>query len=184
VATQDPQARTQPARRLFFALWPNEAERDVLHAWAQACHAAAGGRMVPRENLHVTLAFLGEVEPARLPQLGAIAAGARAAGFELRLDRLGYWPHNRIVHAGASATPPALSALAGALAAARAQEGFRTETRPYHAHVTLLRDARAAPAGVQIDALRWRVDAFVLAESARIHGRLQYRPLQRWTLPA
>jgi 2'-5' RNA ligase len=169
--------------RLFFALWPGERERAALDAWAQSCHAAAGGRLVPRENLHMTLAFLGEVEAARLPQLGAIAAGARAAAFDLHLDRIGYWPHKRIVHVGASETPTALSALAEALNAALARAGFRTEARPYRAHVTLLRDAPGAPAGVEIDALRWRVDAFVLAESAHSQGRLRYRPLQRWTLP-
>ena len=177
-------ARAQAGRRLFFALWPGERERDALHAWAQTCHAAAGGRLVPRENLHVTLAFLGAVEAERLPQLSAIAAQVRGAGFDLDLDRIGYWPHNRILHAGASAIPPALSALAESLAAALAPAGFRTEARAYHPHVTLLRDAPAAPAGVRIDAMRWRVDAFVLAESARAQGRLRYRPLQRWTLPA
>ncbi len=176
--------QAQPSVRAFFALWPSDAERDTLCAWAQACHAASGGRLVPRENLHVTVAFLGDVERSRLAELGPIAERSTAAAFELVLDRIGYWPHNRIVHAGAALTPAALTMLYETLTLGLAQAGFHTEARAYRPHVTLLRDARGAPAATGVEPLAWRVDALVLAASARSQGRQLYRPLQRWTLPA
>ena len=50
-----------PARRLFFALWATAEERRALSAAAAAAVGTSGGRAVPEENLHVTLAFLGQV---------------------------------------------------------------------------------------------------------------------------
>ena len=175
--------RPRAGVRAFFALWPSDAERDALFAWAQACHAASGGRLVLRENLHVTVAFLGDVERSRLPELGPIAERSLGAPFALVLDRIGYWPYNRIVHAAATRTPAPLAALCATLTQALAQAGFRTEARPYRPHATLLRDARSAPAAVPVEPLVWPVGALVLAESARSQRGQLYRPLQRWTLP-
>lgn len=172
----------RPTLRVFFALWPQEPVRRELFAWAQACHPAAGGRLLRRENLHATLAFLGEIERSRLPELSRLAEAVRGARFTLLLDRVGYWPHNRIVYAGAASMPAELSDLSAALTQALAGSGFRTEERPYVAHVTLLRDARRAPPDVAVEPLQWEVDAMVLVESARSEGRVIYRPLQRWTL--
>ena len=172
----------QPGLRAFFALWPSDAERDALCAWAQACHALSGGRLVQRENLHVTVAFLGDIGRSRLPELGPIAERSLAAPFELILDRIGYWPHNRIVYAAAASLPAPLAALTAALTLRLSRAGFRTEERPYFAHVTLLRAARQAPAGVRVAPLRWPVDAIALMQSAHCAGQLVYRPLGRWTL--
>jgi 2'-5' RNA ligase len=175
-------ADDEPRLRAFFALWPPETVRDELFGWAQACRASAEGRLVRRENLHATLAFLGEIDRGRLPELACLAQGVVGARFELLLDRVGYWPHNRIAYAAPAAMPAPLSALAQALALRLAAAGFRTEERPYFAHVTLLRAARRAPAGVRFAPVRWPVDAIALVQSARSGGRLVYRPLERWTL--
>ncbi len=172
----------RPTLRAFFALWPSEPVRRELCAWGEACRASAAGRPVRCENLHATLAFLGEIEHARLPELAALAEAVRGAPFTLVLDRLGYWPHNRIVYAGASVMPQPLAALSAGLAHALQGAGFRTEERPDFAHVTLLRAARRAPSDVRVEPLRWEVDAMALVESTRSEGRLVYRPRQRWTL--
>jgi 2'-5' RNA ligase len=172
----------EPTLRAFFALWPPEAVRSELFGWAQACRASTAGRLVRRENLHATVAFLGEIDRSRLPELASLAQEVVGERFELVLDRVGYWPHNRIVYAAAAVMPAPLSALAGALALRLAAAGFRIEGRPYFAHVTLLRAAHRAPAGVRLAPLRWRVDAIALVQSARSSGGLVYRPLERWTL--
>ncbi|MGH8667279.1 MAG: RNA 2',3'-cyclic phosphodiesterase [Burkholderiales bacterium] len=175
-------ADAEPRLRAFFALWPPEAVRSALLGWAQACRASTAGRLVRRENLHTTLAFLGEIDRSRLPELAVLAQELVAERFELVLDRVGYWSHNGIVYAAAESMPAPLSALAGALALRLAGAGFRIEERSYFAHVTLLRAARRAPAGVRVASLRWQVDTLALVQSVRSGGRLVYRPLERWTL--
>lgn len=74
--------------RLFCALTLPEAVLDRLVAW-QAQELAAGERVVPRENLHATVAFLGSRPAAEAvsvaAELGAAAAAAGPIAFrELR----------------------------------------------------------------------------------------------------
>src|SRR5690606_7793431 len=117
--------------RLFFALWPPEPVRNALHEWALACQAQSRGRLTRRENLHATLVFLGSVERARLAAVTEAARSIVSGPFDLVLDRIGYWQHNRIVYAGASVMPARLTQLARALSTRLAACGFPTEERPY-----------------------------------------------------
>ena len=66
--------------RLFFALWPDAAARAAIAAFAHEVAQRAGGRDPREENLHVTLAFVGDVSPDRIAALAAIGTdGALAA---------------------------------------------------------------------------------------------------------
>lgn len=73
--------------RLFCALRLPEDAVDELVRW-QAAHLR-GGRIVPRDHLHLTLAFLGHRPAAELPAVaGALRDVARAAGpIELEVER-------------------------------------------------------------------------------------------------
>lgn len=168
--------------RVFFALWPTaEAARD-LHAVAAAAGRECGGRAMRRDTLHLTLAFVGEVADDRLPDLLAAAATVAGERFELVLDRLVWWRHNRILWAGCRETPDALAGLAGGLAAALRAAGFPIERRPFAAHLTLVRDCPgerlpglAAPVG-------WPAAEFVLVRSRRSAEGSRYEILGRWPL--
>jgi 2'-5' RNA ligase len=129
--------------RLFLALRLPPSVLDTLQAWTAA--ELRGGRMgvsrtVPREHLHVTLAFLGS-RPA--PELEPIvselrAAAARARPMELEVVR---WRETRSVgmlvldDAGGAA-----GALASDLHERLERLGvYRREQRPWLPHVTMLR---------------------------------------------
>ena len=60
-------------RRLFFAFWPDEMERQRLVQATAGAAGMSGGRLVPAESLHVTLAFLGSVPERRIPELHSLA---------------------------------------------------------------------------------------------------------------
>jgi len=150
--------------RLFFALWPDAAARSALSRYAKDAQDACGGRVMRPPNLHVTLAFIGDVDAARLGAILAAADKVTPRRFLLDVDRVEYWRHNRIVWAGASIVPDALGAfvdeLRGALDAAR----IAYDRKPYVPHVTLLREARAAPLPA-FAAVPWPAEAFVLVKS-------------------
>jgi hypothetical protein len=96
----------EACRRLFLALWPGEAVAGALDAAGLAAQRLCGGRRMRRDTLHLTLAFLGDVEVA-LPGSWRPSArlGARPSGCSWTL---GYWRHNHIVWAGCAERPAAL----------------------------------------------------------------------------
>src|SRR5512133_122938 len=138
---------TQPQLRLFFALWPDSDVRAALALLTAQLASECGGRAMAAQNLHATLAFLGNVPQDRMESFVALADGVVGEPFELQLDTVGYWRHNRIVWAGARSVPPALNALAAQMKRGIEALAWPVDDRAYAAHVTLLRDARRGPAG-------------------------------------
>ncbi len=168
--------------RLFFALWPDVDLQAKLAAWAR--QAAGKGRAMRRENIHLTLAFLGDTKAALVPDLITLARGLAFPPVQLPLDRVGYWKHNRIVWCGAEADPPALTDLVATLRARLDSAAIAYDRKPFVSHMTLVRNAPgldAAPAWVP---LAWEAADFALVASQRIEGRVSYQPLQRFPAAA
>lgn len=136
-----------------------------------------------RETLHLTLAFIGGIAPERLAQLEDIAAAIGLPPFDLLFDRLQCLPRKRIAWASAGTLPAGLPELAANLKARLKTAGFRTEERPFSAHVTLLRNANC-PAGTPDDSLHieWPVRYFVLVESELKPEGASYRIIGSWPL--
>ena len=168
--------------RLFFALWPASDLQARLAAWAK--QAAGRGRAMRRENLHLTLAFLGDTDATLVPQLIALAAGVRFDAIRLALDRVGYWKHNRIIWCGAGEEPPALVELVEGLRARLDAAGIRYDPKPFVSHVTLVRDASGLPATPAWVPLVWEARDFALVSSTRIEGRVSYQVAQRFPATA
>lgn len=167
---------------MFFALWPDEEAARRLARLSQSMARQCGGRAMRRETLHLTLAFIGSVDGAQLAQLRRVAGQVGAPAFDLELDRVAWWRHNRIVWAGTAATPPALEALARDLGQGLRDAGFRLDERPFGVHVTLVRNARAAGDAAEPAAVAWPVREFLLVESVLQPQGASYRPLERYPL--
>ena len=170
--------------RLFFALWPDDAVRAALARLARSLHQECAGRMIPAHNIHLTLVFLGNVANGRIPDLRALAAAIAAPSFDLIVDALDYWRHNRIVWAGTAECPEALRKLVAQLTHGLRTAGFRCEDRQYAPHITLLRAARRAPAVQATGGILWRAGDFVLMQSLRRNGAVAYEAIGRWPLGA
>lgn len=164
--------------RIFFALWPPPATARALAGWASETRAKTGGSATAGEKIHLTLAFLGDADPAR-----AIAAARRVGGekHELPLEQARYWRENSIVWAGPRETPPALKALHENLSLELYREEFLLERRPFAAHVTLLRKARAAELPA-LPAVKWPVNGFVLVRSSLSSNGSSYEVLEHFPL--
>ena len=169
---------TDAPRRLFLALWPEEAERRQL---ADLAASAAGRRRVRDDNLHLTLVFLGATDAARLAEYEAALADLPMLKLELILDRYGYWPQPRILWLGSSRTPPELYERVADLHRRLRGCGFTPERRAFQAHVTLARKF-PGPAPVQppVAPVRWPIRDIALVESLWEEGGTRYRVLRRW----
>jgi 2'-5' RNA ligase len=126
--------------RLFLALELPPAMLDDLTEWG-ATNLSGGGRVVPREHLHVTLAFLGSRPAAEVDSIVRVLRDAVAAGPEPIVLEPTRWRETRSVgmlvladHDGAA------TRLAGRCHAGLETLGvYRQEARPWLPHLTLLR---------------------------------------------
>ena len=170
------------SERLFFALWPDSALQARLAAWAR--QAAGKARPMRRENIHLTLAFLGATDAALLPALGECMHAVHFAPLALRLDRVGYWKHKRLIWCGPEDEPQALSALVAALRAGLDNAGIGYDHKPFVAHVTLVRKASGLAAAPSWAPLVWDVRDFALVRSVPTEAGVRYEVLQRFPVLA
>jgi 2'-5' RNA ligase len=169
--------------RVFFALWPADAERDQLVAWQKPLHHLCGGRTMRGETLHTTLVFIGDIEQSRLEALQLAAKEASGKAFELCFDVAHYWGHNHIVYAAPGEVPKQLVQLAVTLEQRLAGHHFSFERREYKPHVTLLRNAKWTDALLPgMPPVRWQIKDFVLVQSMLQDGMTRYQVLAKFPL--
>ncbi|WP_024558146.1 RNA 2',3'-cyclic phosphodiesterase [Franconibacter pulveris 1160] len=171
------------SKRLFFALEiPGDIQQHIVR-WRAEQFPVEAGRPVAAANLHITLAFLGDVSEEKQRILAAQAGRIAQPAFQLRLDDAGHWPRSRVVWLGPRQAPRGLLQLANLLRAQAARSGCAQSPQPFHPHVTLLRNAQHRVA-LPPPGFGWTfpVDAFVLYESLFEQGRTRYKPVDRWLL--
>lgn len=169
--------------RLFAGIALDEQTRAGcagIAARLEAHHFQA--RYESPEKLHITLAFLGNVEHDRVADAEAaltrIAAGTRP--FTLTLDRLGAFPHERkprIVYIGSRDQGQLYRDLATRTREAYEALGFEFKDDSI-AHVTIARvkhdtRPRAVPQ-LEIEPIHLRVDRIVLFESIPAEHTTRY----------
>lgn len=166
--------------RLFLALVPPPELRERLAELADAAHARCGGRRMPDESLHLTLAFLGEVSPIRAEALSDWVGQRPIPPGRWRLDRWGRFPRPGILWLGSQEPDAALQGLHDALW--NELEGLGLAGRPsrFVPHVTLLRRAsRLEVRGLPDVDLEWAYTRFELVHSITDRRGARYRSLAR-----
>jgi 2'-5' RNA ligase len=173
--------------RLFYALWPSESKRSALATAAAPAVAGIDGQRVPPGNLHVTLAFLGQVPGQAFVPLLDVGGQGPWPAVELDFERLEYWSRPKVVVALARSIPDSGREIVDRLWQALGSQGFQRELRPWRPHLTLVRRVRSpppeglslAPVEPDADAAPWRL---ALVESAAHPDGVRYKPLADWPL--
>ena len=174
--------RAEGARRLFFALWPDEALRAAAASRVAALVPRGSGRPQRPDQLHVTLVFLGAVDEAQLTEVEKVGEGVTSTPFVVVFDRLEHWRKPRVLCLGASAVPPALVALVEGLRDALATRHLPTETRPFRPHLTLARKLARLETTPDLEPLLWQAESITLVESVSDAEGSRYEPLASWPL--
>lgn len=166
--------------RLFIGLpLAPEGRRQAAEYMTVLRKAGVRGSFTRPENLHVTLAFLGEQENTEAAE--AAMRAVRIAPESVLLCRTALFRKTGILHLD-PASPEALRPLAADLAAALKARGIRLEERTFRAHLTLCRRV-VLPEGISLPeppAIPLAAEAMVLFESHRPGGVLTYTPRFRW----
>ena len=166
------------ALRLFCALRLPDDALDRLVAW-QELHLTRV-RPVGRDNLHVTLAFLGSRPESDLAAVARELAAAAAEAAPVALEPLRYRETRSVGMVVLADENGAAAALAGDLAARLERLGvYRREGRPWLPHVTVARfreRPRLAPPPPDLGRIS-PSDAAVYSSVLR-PGGAQYRVLE------
>lgn len=98
------------------------------------------GRLVPEEDMHLTLVFLGELPEPDLDEVHDAFGSVLAPAFYLHLHGLGFFGRSapRSIHANVDDSPP-LRHLQAKLEQAARRAGVEVERRRFVPHVTIAR---------------------------------------------
>ena len=147
--------------RLFIAINLSEPMRAALVRAQNELHDhGVRGSYTPEENLHLTLAFLGEVPDAG-PVLEALSPVSFTA-FELCLEGMGRF--GDLCWAGIRESAP-LAALARRVRHALAESGVPFDRKRFSPHITLLRGARGSMPEIRLGSASMTVDTVALMRS-------------------
>jgi len=138
--------------RLFIAIELPEQARKAL---AGLRCDIPGARWVPWEQIHLTLAFLGEVDDDGVARLTGRLSRIHAPAFTLRFGGSGCFPDRRrprVLWVGLEHESRLLH-LAAKVHAAVTDSGMALEDRPFSPHITLARIKIPKPeeAGIFLD---------------------------------
>ncbi len=182
--------------RAFIALAISAAAKSALADVIQrlAVQAPSGVRWVNPAGMHLTLKFLGNVEPGLVD--GTIEAMARpAAGaspFSIHLSGLGMFPNERrprVLWAGVQGNLDALQQLREQIEETVSRLGFSRGRRPFSPHLTLgrvqepgssgsVRQISAAVTSTSLEPTEpWLVDSVHLMRSTLTPGGARYSAL-------
>jgi 2'-5' RNA ligase len=175
--------------RLFVALPLPEDARARLAALQSG---VPGARWVDKDNLHVTLRFIGETDRHGAEELDAELAAIRAPAFGLTLCGVGYFDRSRYAHtlwAGVEKPEP-VAFLRDKIESAAVRAGFPPERRKFSAHVTLARldDVPSVRLGPYLETRHgfgagpYPITHFTLFESRRGGDGVHYEPLADYPL--
>ena len=174
------------AARLFFALTPDEATRDAIYRASRNLALNSGGRAIPPDQFHITLAFLGSVQPEQEKRVAALASGTAGevpnGPFDFALDQVGHWPNSKVIWYGCSHTPAALRDLALDLRRRLSNVALPPAPGKFVPHVTLARWVRKAGPFPAPERIPWEVREITLIRSETLASGVRYTPLARCPL--
>lgn len=146
------------------------------------------GKLVPPQNWHLTLRFLGTVDEVIYERfLSGLSAIDGVSPFPIRLGGLGGFPSER------KATVLWVDVIEGAETLGRLNEiaeeaalmaGLEPEERPYRPHLTLSRirpPQNIGPLTAETLDLRWSCREIVVYQSRPGDGGVRYEPLETFT---
>jgi 2'-5' RNA ligase len=139
--------------RLFVAVdLPGEVSRAIAAAGAAFRLPGLSASWTGPANMHLTLRFLGETDPSRLPAIGSAldAAVSGFATFEIESEGAGVFPSlraPRVLWAGFREPLELARALQDNIGTALSGAGFPRDPKPFHPHVTIGRIRSAADPG-------------------------------------
>lgn len=164
--------------RLFIAITLSDemktALTDTMHRLKKA---GVQGRYVPAQNLHLTLAFLGETEDAAAVRAALEKVSVEA--FTLALSEMGVF--GDLLWVGMKGNQK-LSAAARAVRSALDEAGIGYDRKKFVPHITLIRQMTGNWKKVPAPSGEMRAEKISLMKSVQTDGKRIYTEIAAFTL--
>lgn len=174
------------------------AGMEKFLAGLRALSPHGGYKWVGREQLHLTLRFLGEAPESKVSAMDRALRLLKTPGpFEVEIAGAGGFPNlnrPRVLWMGVSQGADALARLASLVEDAAVSAGYERETRKFRAHLTLARAREESPIpenlrealtdATKLPAFFWRCESFILMRSELTRSGPIYTPLGEYELEA
>ena len=149
--------------RLFIAIRLSDAMKDALTAAQDEMYAhGVQGNFTTRENMHLTLAFIGEY-PDKEQVMDALLS-VSFSSFSICLKGMGCF--RDLWWAGMEESAP-LTAVVRRIRRALAENDIPFDKKRFSPHITLIRKATGTMPGIQIDTVSMQVKSILLMRSDR-----------------
>ncbi len=176
--------------RLFIAVNFDDAFKQAILKNIDALRGnALSGNFTHKDNLHLTLAFIGEVETKRVKDIRAVMDAAECEPFSISLGDLGsFGRRDEAIYWQGVRSDPQMLQLQADLVSCLTGSGFSVDTKPFKPHITLGRRCRMRDnldmRGFSLPCTGNTMDVsfFSLMRSERIGGRLTYTEMYRKNL--
>lgn len=176
--------------RLFLAI---DVPDHVKRSLQSIQHSGLGIRWTTPETIHLTLRFIGEVEPDIKDELLSSLKQVKGQGFEMTIDGLGYFPPRKfpkVVWAGVEENENLMELQNDIETACRNVDLVEPDKRPFKPHITIGRVNDASKKEVLSYINRHKklriegipVEEFILYESKLHPDGAVHTPLHRFSL--
>lgn len=157
--------------RLFIAIEFNKEIKDaLLKTMHEMKKAGIGGNYVPGDNLHLTLAFIGE--SGRVADIKDAIESVKFKPFKIKLDKMGNF--GNLLWAGVSGGQ-GLSKVASEICKSLDAKEIDYDKKPFNPHITLIRKATNAKlSGIILPNIQMEVKEISLMKSDNKGGRMVY----------
>jgi 2'-5' RNA ligase len=134
--------------RLFVAVDMSDEVRENIYSLYNIIKSFKGLKPVEKENIHITLKFLGEVPDQRVEIVKDRLGEVKAKAFRMHLKGIGFFPsgkHIRVIWVGVEEGNEEISRLAEMVENAMKRLGFKRD-KSFVAHATIARVKNISPA--------------------------------------
>lgn len=162
--------------RIFIAIRFTEAfKSSILDAQDGLKEYGVKGNYTQPENLHLTLAFIGETE--RVEEIKAAVDAVKFEPFVIRTGQMGCFNgRSRVVWLGIEGEDKVM-AIAQQLRRNLDQRGIDYAKGKFSPHITLVRQPSEMPLDIDVESESMTVSKIYVMKSERINGRLVYTAL-------
>jgi len=177
--------------RVFVAInLPEHVKSEIFHPVEKLKNAGlVSGSFVDKNNLHLTLKFLGEVSEEQITKIEAILGEIKFKSFEAKTGKIGFFPNQDYIRVvWLELISKEINNLKQEIEKKLINEGFKNEEREFSEHITLARikevkDKQLFVKGVsslKIKEMNFKIGKFSLIKSELTKTGPKYKTLKEF----